>query len=287
MTKDYLFITASVLLLAMNFAATKAYQNKSGSGLSENIKFNALLGAITAVLFFAGNGFDCAISPFSVAMATAVAILTAAYTLVGFKIMEQGSMALYMIFLMTGGMMVPYLWGLIRLDEPLSLLRTIGLIAIAVAVIIANGGNGKTNARQIMLCAAVFVLNGFTSVVSKEHQIGAAAVPAMDFLILNSAVKAVICTVLYLLMKKNKSGYRKEEKLGNLFIFAAAATGGDSYLLQLIGAENLPATVLYPMVTGGTIIFTAVAGRVFFKEKISKRMALAILVCVIGTCMFL
>lgn len=287
MTKDYLFITASVLLLALNFSATKAYQNKSGSGLSENIKFNALLGAITAVLFFAGNGFDCAISPFSVVMATAVAILTAAYTLVGFKIMEQGSMALYMIFLMTGGMMVPYLWGLIRLDEPLSLLRTIGLIAIAVAVIIANRGNGKTNARQIMLCAAVFVLNGFTSVVSKEHQIGAAAVPAMDFLILNSAVKAVICTVLYLLMKKKKSGYRKEEKPGNLFIFAAAATGGGSYLLQLIGAEHLPATVLYPMVTGGTIIFTAVAGRVFFKEKISKKMAFAIVLCLVGTCMFL
>ena len=82
----------------------------------------------------------------------------------------------------------------------------------------------------------------------------------------------VICTVLYLLLKKKQTNPRKKESLkGFLFIPVVAATGGGSYLLQLIGAEHLPATVLYPMVTGGTIIFTAVAGRVFFKEKISKK----------------
>ena len=288
MTKDYLFITASVLLLALGFAATKAYQKENGSDLVGGLKYNAILGAVTAALFFIGNGFRCEFHSFSVMMAVATSTLTVSYTLVGFKIMEQGSMAFYMIFLMTGGMIMPYLWGLIFLEEPLSLLRTVGLIALVVSTVISNQGSGKANTKQIFMCVAVFILNGFTSVVSKEHQISASSVPAIDFLILDSLAKMVICTVLYLLLKKKQTNPRKKESLkGFLFIPVVAATGGGSYLLQLIGAEHLPATVLYPMVTGGTIIFTAVAGRVFFKEKISKKMALAILICVIGTCMFL
>ncbi|MDY6315503.1 MAG: EamA family transporter [Clostridia bacterium] len=287
MTKDYILIIISVLLLALNFAATKAYQKDKGSGLAEGIKFNALLGEVTAVLFFAINGFGCKISPFSAVMAAAAAILTAAYTLFGFKIMENGSMALYMIFLMTGGMTVPYIWGLLFLDEPLSLLRTAGLIVIAVSIVISNKENGKSSTKLILMCTAIFILNGFTSVVSKEHQISASAVPAMDFLILNSAAKAIICTALYLFIRKGKTTGSKRTKSGITYILAAAAAGGGSYLLQLIGAENLPATVLYPMVTGGTIIFTAAAGRAFFGEKPGKRMIIGIIICFIGTCMFL
>ena len=68
---------------------------------------------------------------------------------------------------------------------------------------------------------------------------------------------------------------------------ASAVVGGVSYMLQLIGAQNLPATVLYPCVTGGSIIFSAFAGKIFFKEKITKAQWISIGLCFAGTCMFL
>lgn len=40
-----------------------------------------------------------------------------------------------------------------------------------------------------------------------------------------------------------------------------------SYMLQLIGAESLPASVLYPFITGGSIILTSFAGVAFLKRK--------------------
>ena len=70
-------------------------------------------------------------------------------------------------------------------------------------------------------------------------------------------------------------------------ILGAAAIGGISYLLQLIGARTLPATALYPMVTGGAIIFSAIAGRVFFKEKLSRQQLWGIGLSFIGTLLFL
>lgn len=220
-------------------------------------------------------------------MAAAVALFCALYTVIGFKVMEKGQMALYTIFLMTGGMSVPYIWGLMFLNEPFSVLRTVGLVAIVVSIAVSNGRSGKTDAKQILMCIAIFILNGFTSVVSKEHQINSHAVSAVDFLILNSISKVVICTVLCLFIKKGENEKRKLPVSAVLMIFAAAILGGVSYLFQLIGAKNLPATVLYPIITGGSIILTAAAGRLFFKEKPSKHMIFGITLCFIGTCMFL
>lgn len=287
MIKDYLMLFAAVILLALSFAVNKVYQNKNGSGLAEGIKFNMLSGFFTAAVFFALQGFTCGITVFSLITAAASAVLCAVYTILGFKIMENGQMAFYTIFLLTGGMTVPYIWGILFLDEPFTLLRTAGLIIIAAAVVISNGSGGKTTRKQLALCIAVFIINGFVSVISKEHSVSAAAVSSTDFLILNSAAKAVICFVIYLFMKKPSQHTDKYSGKTIFIIVVSAVIGGASWLLQLIGAQTLPATVLYPIVTGGSIICTAAAGRIFFGEKPDRRMIFSIILCFAGTCMFL
>lgn len=60
-----------------------------------------------------------------------------------------------------------------------------------------------------------------------------------------------------------------------------------SYMLQLIGAESLPASVLYPFITGGSIILTSFAGVAFFKEKLTIRQWMAVTACFVGTLLFL
>ena len=54
----------------------------------------------------------------------------------------------------------------------------------------------------------------------------------------------------------------------------SAAIGGMSYIIQLYGAKSLPATVLYPFITGGRIVFSALTGAAVFKEKLSGRVIL-------------
>lgn len=129
------------------------------------------------------------------------------------------------------------------------------------------------------------MLNGFVSVVSKEHQINPHAVSATDFVILTNLIKAVVCTAILPFVKGEKSTGFSPKLL--LYIIPGAVLSGVSYMFQLIGAVNLPATVLYPIMTGGTIIFSTISGIVIFKEKVGKRTALGIALCFIGTCMFL
>lgn len=113
------------------------------------------------------------------------------------------------------------------------------------------------------------------------------AVSTIDFIILNSLAKFVFCSVALLFTKeKQKTKTLFSAKLLPI-IFASAVFFGCSYLLQLVGAKNLPATVLYPIVTGGGIIFTAVSGRLFFREKLTPKLVTGVLLCFLGTCMFL
>jgi multidrug transporter EmrE-like cation transporter len=72
-----------------------------------------------------------------------------------------------------------------------------------------------------------------------------------------------------------------------LIILLSTVISNASYFLQLEGAKGLPASVLYPMITGGSVVLSGIFALVFFGEKLSKREWISIALCLAGTCMFL
>lgn len=288
---QYIMLTLAAALLAVNFALNKVYQKSEGTSPKAGFAFNALLGLCTAVIFFVTNGFKADFSLYSSVMAILMNAFIVAYTILGFKLLRSGSMALYTLFLMTGGMTVPYIWGVLFLDEPFTLLRTAALLLILAGVILPNFSGGKVDAKQILMCIAVFFLNGFVSVVSKLHQIETTfpIVDTTEFVILSGILKFFFAGILYVITKNNRE--EKTEKLSRPMVFLiialTALVSGVSSVLQLQGAVSLPATVLYPFITGGSIVFSALTGVIVFKEKISKKLVLSVILCFIGTVMFL
>lgn len=290
---DYLTLLTAVLLLAFDFAINKVYQKKVGADAPSVLRFNAINGLFTAVIFFGingvSNGFRFEISPYSLLMATAMAVFGLSYNFIGFRMLRDGNMASYTLFLMTGGMAVPYIWGLFALGEPFSYVRTLGLIVIFTGVFCANTPKARPSAKYILMGVSVFALNGLVSTVSKMHQVEDAfrTVSSASFVMLSGLSKAVCCMLVLALMNRKQAGRAEGGKPMVGLIAVSALLGGVSYLLQLIGAKSLPATVLYPIITGGSIIFSALAGRVFFREKILPATLAGIALCFIGTCMFL
>ncbi len=289
---SYILILIADVFLATNFVFQKMYQKTSGTSVKAGLTYNALTGFFSAVLFLFINGFKIKLTVFSCLMAAIFATVITLYTLIGFKIMEKGSMSLYTIFLMSGGMTVPYIFGVIFLNEELTVLRTIGLAAIIVAIAISNMGKEKPDIKQLIFCIVVFMLNGISSVTSKVHQISAVSevVTSTDFAFIVMLFKAIIC-MLIMLVNIKKIGIGKEPKLPIkstvwIMLFASLADGL-TYMLQLIGAITLPASVLYPFITGGSVILTSFAGMIVFNEKLSARQILTIVICFIGTLLFL
>ena len=94
----------------------KKYQINEGTDISAGLKFNALSGILTVIVFFALSGFRFEFSLFSLIMAFAMATCAALYSLISFRVLKAGNMSVYSMFLMSGGMILPYFFGLAFLE---------------------------------------------------------------------------------------------------------------------------------------------------------------------------
>lgn len=283
-------LTSAALLLAMDFAANKLYQRLSGTSPKSSLFFNSILGLSTAIIFFVINNCKLSLTPFSAIMAMLMSAFVMSYNIIGFRLLKIGPMAVYTLFLMAGGMILPYIWGLVFLDEPFSTVRTIGLIFIIVGVFLTNFSGEKINLKQIIMCLSVFFLNGFVSIISKMHQIeiNYKCVNTMEFIILSGIFKFLFAGILYLVFcRQGKKVGKYYSAKSLIIIIASAAIGGVSYFLQLYGAKFMSATVLYPFVTGGSIVFSTMIGTVIFKEKLSRKLIISVALCFVGTILFI
>jgi len=302
----YLLILLAVILLALQFSTNKLYQLRCGNTAAASLTFSTLSGLTTSVLFFIltlATGETFTVTPYSLMMAAIIAVLGCTYTFIGFKIMAFGSMSVFMMFLMLGGMLLPYLFGVFWLDEAISAGRIIGVILLVISMVFPVLSKDRSGGVIfVLLCAAVFTLNGGVSITSKLHQINTefASCGTTTFVFLTNFMNCVISALGLLIMRLTGSKMtvedreatvmqviRKNVRVIALIIVGNAAFGGLSYMFQLIGAANVPASVLYPLVTGGSVVLSAVAGLLFFKEKPDKVSAIGLLLSFAATFLFL
>lgn len=292
---NYIMLLIADLLLAVNFAINKIYQRRAGTSFRVGFVFSALSGIFTSAVFWIYNGFNFVVTPFSVLIAVLASAFGISNLIMGFRIMKWHSVSLYTLFLMTGGMTVPYVFGLVFLNESFSVLRLIGLIVIFFGIFLSGVGKEKIDKKTAALCAIVFLLNGCTSVVLKLHGINTElAVEPQEYVVLSGLVCFMVNLVLIATVRDNAEKTVTEEKIpapaallyGILPLLSAIASGASS-VLQLEGAKTVDASVLYPLITGGSIIFTTLTGWLVFKEKLSRNMWIGILCTFVGTLLFL
>ena len=285
----YLMVITATILLSFDLVISKKYQEIENVSIISGLKYNAWNGLFTAFIFLFFLHGQLEFSLFSIILAFLMALCGIIYSILGFRILKNENMSLYSIFLMSGGMLLPFLFGIFFLDEKLSVLRFCGVIVILFAIILANKSKNMFSKSQLLLCFAVFVLNGFVSVISKIHQIDVEnnSISPLAFVMYSGIGKFIFSSVVLGNKQRNAKNRFLVSKRAMFLIISSAIVGGVSYLLQLISASNLPATVLYPLVTGGSIVFSALMGRIFYKEKLSEQHIIGILLCCMGSCLFL
>ena len=283
----YMFALLASVLLTAEFGFSKKYQLAEGSAPAAVLRFNAISGLVSAGIMWAFSGFRLEWSGFSFLLAAGMGLCCVGYTLLGFHVLKLGGMALYSTFLMSGGMVLPYLFGISFLGEPLTLPRTLGILAMLAAVILSNSREKRFSGKLLALCTGVFILNGIVSILSKCHQITGRyeTVSSAQFVMYFGLCKCCFCSAL--LWGKYRPVWDMKKAFSLPLAAGAALISAVSYFLQLICAKYLPASVLYPMITGGSVVFSALAGLLCFRERLSKGQLFSIVLCMAGTLLFL
>jgi len=76
----------------------------------------------------------------------------------------------------------------------------------------------------------------------------------------------------------------KIKPMGIMVLIGATTYTGN--FLHLLAANNVPASVQFPLVSGGVIVLSALVSALFFKEKISKKEWISVVGAFVSTFLF-
>lgn len=275
----YGFLAVSALLFALQFLFNQQYQKISGDGTNSAVTLSLYLHGISFFLMFVLNGFKLDFTWFSILMAALYAAVVLGYSFSSLKAFKTANLSVFSIFAMLGGMLLPLAYGVIFRNEgfPLTKIICVVLIGVATAMSFEKGKKTKGNLKYYL---AVFVLNGLVGVISTIHQTKPElAVDSRSFMATVNICVVIACVVYQLIVNK-KITIVSPKEFG--YLAGYAGCNGIGNLLCLIALTNLPASVQFPIVTGGTMFFSTTVS-IIRKEKPSARTVIASLIAFAAT----
>lgn len=269
----YLIVLIAVVMFGGCFALNDVYQKMRGSSIKVSMQFSVLSSLAGLIVLLIVNNFKFEFTLFTFIMAMASAIASVGFTFCSFKALGSINLSLYSLFSMLGGMVLPFVQGIVFYHEGMTWAKGVCLafIVFALALTIERGEKSK----GYIYYAGVFLLNGAVGVISTLFTRGDyAKTSSAGFSILIALCTAGLA-LLVLLIKFGKGAFERMS-FSSIGIGASAGVINRvaNYLL-LISLVHIDASVQYPLITGGVMIVSTVIS-CFGKNKPSIKEWLAV-----------
>lgn len=313
----YAMLIGASFLFGSQFMVTKAFEKNYGKTVQASLSFSLLYSLFAGVIFFiiklisSGTVFN--LNPFSLCMAFGLSLVNILSSAIGIKTLALGDIAVYSLFLMLGGMIVPFFAGIVFLKESVSVCNLIGVAIMIIALCLPvffgkknkNAGEAqtdgdtkkKTSVFFYVLCVFLFILNGLSSTLSKFNSVREGAALGAEFTFYTYGIQFVISLAAFALttaLGKSDKTQNEEKQPGILFrpvaIGCGAAFGavnGTAFLMSSVAAEHVVAVAQYPLITGATILFSSLLAFLFYREKPTALQLVQIVISLAATILFM
>ena len=189
----------------------------------------------------------------------------------GYQALCRGPMALTSM-MVSFSVVIPLIWGITVGNETLKTMQYTALVLLFLAIIMTNVDKMKvkqmtpTNYGAWLLFVGItFASNGICSILQKQHQTLYPEAYSKEFMLFAMLLCSVVFVILALIKISPKELQRTRGK--RYGVLSGLANGLANFLtLVLAGLEN--ASVLFPIISAGTILAALICGRVVFKEKL-------------------
>lgn len=313
----YAMLIGASFLFGSQFMVTKAFEKNYGKTVRASLSFSLLYSLFAGVIFFiiklVSSGTVFNLNPFSLCMAFGLSLVNILSSAIGIKTLALGDIAVYSLFLMLGGMIVPFFAGIVFLKESVSVCNLIGVAIMIIALCLPvffgkknkNAGEAqtdgdtkkKTSVFFYVLCVFLFILNGLSSTLSKFNSVREGAALGAEFTFYTYGIQFVISLAAFALTTasgKSDKTQNEEKQPGILFrpvaIGCGAAFGavnGTAFLMSSVAAEHVVAVAQYPLITGATILFSSLLAFLFYREKPTALQLVQIVISLAATILFI
>ena len=272
----YALIMLSVAMLGGCFALNDVYRRMRASNLLSSMESSCIGAVAGLIILFIINGVKFEFTPFTLVMSFLVAINGIAFTYLSFKALETTNLSLYSLFSMLGGMVLPFVQGIIFYGEDITVAK---IVCVALALTVKKG-NGK---KGYIYYVGIFVLNGMSGVLSKFFtELPFEKTSAAAYSMYGAAWTVVISGVLWIvLLKQGKYKMPKYTLAAGAIAAAKGSVNRVANFILVLALAHVDASVQYPMVTGGVMIMSTLIC-FFGDKKPSKREIISVALAFVG-----
>ena len=275
----YGLLTLSVVMFGVQFLTNQQYQKDMGSGIFQATLFN-LLGCVFGIpILLIINDFQFEFTLFTLLASCITFANGLLFSICSLKAFERVNLSMYSLLSMLGGMLLPVIAGVLFYDEPITIGIGLCLLFIICALSLTIEKDNKEKKGGLIFYAGVFFFNGMSGVISKFYmEAPFAKASSAGYSILTALVTAIVSLIMLCALWKKKPTITKRAVL---FGMAAGPLSRVANYLLLIALAVLPASVNYPMVTGGTIIVSTIIAA-FSQKKPQKKEWWAVCLAFVG-----
>lgn len=264
-----LLLTVTVVFLTLQNVVKKCFNQKCSDG---NLCFSAMSAGF-AMLFFAAatvltRGFILDLQVLLYAVAFAVTYGSA----ILFSLAAIGCGSLALTTLITSySLLIPTFYGIVFLHDRTGAATIGGLVLLAVSLFLSNFSktDEKPKLKWIVYVALAFLGNGLCSTVQKVAQLHVPENSDNCFMTAALLIAAGILSAVSL-SRDGAEQTRAVVKGGWKLAAVCGLLNGAVNMLVMLMNGRLPASVLFPVVSAGSVIITFIVSLVFFRERFSR-----------------
>lgn len=276
-----------LLFLSLSLETGKnIFSNNFGKKYLKNntdvYKFNMLLyiGSFITLMLMG----DFSISLFTVITAFIFAVVTAASQLFFLKALKYGHMS-FTTFVQCSSLIVPALYGVVVLDEKMTVLQILAIPLLIVSMALVLGiKREKTNSKWVLFSLLTMLFTGLIGIMQTVHQTSSHSKELFGFLTMAFLFASVLNAAFWIYEEKKQ---RASFSIKSCVPIHAGLSGifmGIVNVINLYLAGVMPKVLFFPIANGGLIFVTSLCGVVIFKEKMNMKQWLGMLMGIIALC---
>lgn len=281
-------ISSLVCVVVLNFI-TKTYENSTAA---RHI-FNMITSIVAAITIFAMSG-NLKASSFTVILAIVFGLTTAIQRVTHLQALEMGPFS-YTSVIVSLSMLIPTLSGAVIWGEQIYMIQIVGIVLMVGCLILSvdfKDEEKKSSLKWLFFCLLAFIGCGAIGVMQKWHQNTAYKEELNQFLVIAFITSAIFSGISTAIAKKSEKRQpietdapQKKKLLTATPIIIMIVCGiciGVNNVLNLFLSGAMDSAVFFPIVNGGGLILTTLSALILFREKLSKRRWIGILLGIIA-----
>ncbi|MBQ8510224.1 MAG: EamA family transporter [Clostridia bacterium] len=309
---EYLLLLIACTFFSLQFIFQKLFKSRTIGGLTVCFWNLTICSAVSIMFLLIKSGLP---REFNLTAFLWIVLYSASgivCSLASITAMGCGKVSTVSTYCLIGGVIIPFLFGIGVLGESAGVMKWLAIVVLCLSLLPSflkkeTNGIAETNKPKFALCCIlVFLTNGLVSVFSKLHQISPGAIDEDSFILIGAMLRcaaALLILTAFALLRRSKGekgafravfweiGTRpmtpKQFILLILFAgtYAVCNTLGNLFSLRCM--VTMDASIQFPLISGVTIILSAVLGRVCFREKISRDTWVSLILSMAGIVLFM